>query len=438
MIDDQDRVDLRWMPQTRKLLEDHGVTFTHALSPDPLCCPARAEVLTGQLGQNNGVESNTGPNGGFQALRDSQNTLATWLQAAGYQTALVGKYLNGYGIADGRQAGWTIWNPSIAGIYSYNDTTFYNDGAPVTYTTNVTPIISDYTVDYIHRFAATGQPFFIWASHLAPHARSGRLHAPLPTTGHRRSLLHVRAPSLSKPSFNRLGTPPWPYPGLADDRMTRTGIQHDFTRRIQTLLDVDDAVRKAVAALRETGQLDNTYIFLVSDNANLLGEHRARGKNVLYREALEIPFVVRVPDVTTHQVSTLPVDLTDLTSTITSLAGATAQRLQDGRSFAPVLAGGTESFRDTTLIQTGGRQGGWTFRGVWTGRYNYLQRVSDGASFLYDHRTDPYELHNVAPSPLYSNTLAELQRRTALLENCAGELCNQTFGPPTPPRPASR
>lgn len=431
VTDDQDRVDLRWMPQTRRLLGGHGITFTRALSPDPLCCPARAEILTGQLGQNNGVRSNVGPRGGFHALLDSGNTLPVWLQAAGYQTALIGKYLNRYKLRDGVQPGWTIWNPSIAGTYSYTNTTFYENGTPVTRTTDVTPVISDYTVDYIHQFAATGKPFFLWVSHVAPHGRNigGHFQPPLPTLDHQDDLLDVVAPSLSKPSFNRLGRPPWPYPALADAHQTRHHMQHLFTRRLQSLLDVDDAVAETVAALRDTGQLDNSYVFLVSDNANLLGEHAVNGKDVLYREALEIPLVVRVPGLPGHHVSTLPVTLSDLTPTITALAGATPGRVQDGQSFVDVLAGGTAPpWRDTQLTQTGDSEGQWSFRGVRTHRYSYLFRVADKASFLYDHRTDPYELHNVAPAPAYHQVLMALHRRMRQLVNCAGTDCSQDFG----------
>ncbi|HET9420825.1 MAG TPA: sulfatase-like hydrolase/transferase, partial [Nocardioides sp.] len=58
--DDMTASDLQWMPRTRKLLGRAGVTFPNALSPHPLCCPARAAILTGQYAQNNGVRSNQG------------------------------------------------------------------------------------------------------------------------------------------------------------------------------------------------------------------------------------------------------------------------------------------------------------------------------------------------------------------------------------------
>jgi arylsulfatase A-like enzyme len=433
--DDQNRGDLRWMPKTRRLLGGHGVTFTRALSPDPLCCPARAELMTGQLGQNNGVRSNLGPRGGFHALLDRQNTLAAWLQDSGYQTAMVGKYLNWYKRRDGRQAGWTVWNPSIAGEYSYTDTSFFGDGTPFTSRRNVTRVISHYTGRYIRRFAATDLPFFIWASHLAPHGRRvgvGEFRAPLPTKSHRDDLRRLVAPSLSKPSLNRLGTRPRISPVRAR-KLDRRYLQHEYTRRLESLLDVDDAVAEAVHALRDTGELRDTYIVFVSDNANLMGEHGIDGKDVLYREALEIPLVVRVPGATDGQVSSLPATLPDITRTIIDLSGATARRVQDGTSLEPVLHGHAVHLRDTQLIQTGDHSGRWSFRGVWTQRYSYLHRVRDGARFLYDRRTDPYELHNVAHSPRYRAVVTDLHRRTSLLETCAGASCNQSFGPPARP-----
>src|SRR4051794_8039734 len=113
MTDDQNVNELQWMPKTQSLLAQQGIEFTRAMSPAPLCCPARAMTVTGQYGQNNGVQFNEGPFGGFAALRQKANTLAAWLHAAGYRTAHVGKYLNGYdGSNTPPQVGWNRWNPS--------------------------------------------------------------------------------------------------------------------------------------------------------------------------------------------------------------------------------------------------------------------------------------------------------------------------------------
>jgi arylsulfatase A-like enzyme len=429
------------MPKTRRQLGSNGVTFTGALSPAPLCCPARAEIVTGQYGQNNGVRHNKGKFGGFHALKGKRNTIAAWVQRAGYQTGFVGKYLNGFGARDPRQEGWTRWNPAVRNIYDYKGTRFDNDGDRRTHGGNVTRVIARYADRYVREFAAADSPFFLWVSHLPPHDRHrGRDAAgrpdwvpPLPTRQHRRELEDVLATSRTKPSFNASSGVHQPYPGRTRRPIATTWVQNKFTRRIQSLQDVDDAVATLVAALRETGELQDTYIFFTSDNGTLLGEHRLEGKNVLFREALQIPLIVRLPGTADPRTSRKPVTLTDLAPTIAALAGAIPGRVMDGQPFSEILAGERVRWRDTQLIQTGslrrhGPAPGWEFRGVRTRRYTYMRRVTDGEGYLYDRRADPYERVDVALRPRYRAVRRELEARHDALVACTAALCNRDFG----------
>ena len=93
--DDMRWDDLRLMPNVRRLLQRRGLTFENSFAPYPLCCPSRASFLTGEYAHNHHVYSHEDPFG-FASFHD-RRTIATVLQKAGYQTALVGKYLNGYG-----------------------------------------------------------------------------------------------------------------------------------------------------------------------------------------------------------------------------------------------------------------------------------------------------------------------------------------------------
>ncbi len=83
----------RYMRRTRKLIADPGTEFTNHYVATPLCCPSRAAMLTGQYGHNNGVLANVP---GYGTLSEPENILPAWLQTVGYQTAGVGKWLNGY------------------------------------------------------------------------------------------------------------------------------------------------------------------------------------------------------------------------------------------------------------------------------------------------------------------------------------------------------
>ena len=96
MTDDQSAESMRVMPKVQELIGTRGVEFTRSFVNYALCCPSRATLFTGQYAHNHGVLSNQLPAGGYTRL-DKSNWLPGWLQASGYHTVHVGKFLNGYG-----------------------------------------------------------------------------------------------------------------------------------------------------------------------------------------------------------------------------------------------------------------------------------------------------------------------------------------------------
>ena len=120
LADDMRLDDYEYMPQTRQLLAEQGVTFEEAFVTHSLCCPSRASILRGQYTHNHQVLNNARQEGGFEKFRSmghEDSTVATWLQSEGYQTALIGKYLNGYARRDDKTyvpSGWDEWHPSSA------------------------------------------------------------------------------------------------------------------------------------------------------------------------------------------------------------------------------------------------------------------------------------------------------------------------------------
>jgi N-acetylglucosamine-6-sulfatase len=114
MTDDQTYADMAAMPRTRRLIGAAGARFTRSYVSYPLCCPSRATYLTGQFNHNNGVQTNSPPKGGVEAL-DAEHTLPVWLSAAGYRTSHIGKYLNGYGLRHKPTVppGWTDWHGTV-------------------------------------------------------------------------------------------------------------------------------------------------------------------------------------------------------------------------------------------------------------------------------------------------------------------------------------
>lgn len=421
--DDMRMSDMAYMPNVKRLLAAHGVTFTHALSPHPLCCPARAEWMTGQYGQNNGVHHNEGTHGGFPALIDPNNNLGAWLQRAGYLTAMSGKFMNGYLAADGALDGWTHWNPSIARVYSYTDTTFYGDGSPRTAAGNTDDAIIGYTTKYIREFARTGKPFMVWASQLAPHSALVGHHwsPPIPAVRHRHLFANAVNPSTKSPSY--LVRPRGQHHKLLRSR----GLTKLNRRRLQALQAVDEGVRDIVRTLKDTGELANTYIVFTSDNGYLVGEHNLQGKNYLYDEALRVPLIVRPPGSQAATRSSTPVTLVDMAPTFSDIAGATPTRLVDGTSFVQILQGAKEPWRTGQLVQTGRASHvvsdpGWMLRGVRTRTYTYWRNERSGKEELFNRNHDPFELRNIAaqkPARVV-RFRAELQG----LQSCAGASCS--------------
>lgn len=137
-VDDAVRSDIQHMPNVSRLLKRGGATLTNYNSPYPLCGPARASLLTGQLAHNNQMMGNFEDSDGghfvFRSLPgdlNQRNSLGRWMQQAGYATGLVGKYLNEYGAVDQYEVppGWDRWVALLDNsTYDYFNYGFNVDG----------------------------------------------------------------------------------------------------------------------------------------------------------------------------------------------------------------------------------------------------------------------------------------------------------------------
>jgi N-acetylglucosamine-6-sulfatase len=444
--DDMRLSDLEAMPLTRQLLGDGGVRPGTALAPNPLCCPARAEILTGQYATHNGVRANDGVHGGYPALREPDETLPAWLEQAGYRTSFVGKFLNGYRSPESpAPAGWTDWHPWAKGLYeAYGVAVTEGDGTVTYPDTHSNDLVRDYTAAAIDEFAGP-DPFFIWSSYVSPHGRclerSNCSDPPEPALRHRGLFPGLDNPAEASPSYrdprgNHFGE------GVSGDLPTVGELRYANRKRWQALQSVDEGIASTLGTLEEHGELDSTLIIFTSDNGYLLGEHAYEGKNVPYEEALRIPFLVRGPGLPAGAVRpNLEATLVDIAPTIAAAAGATPTRSAplDGRDLLPGLARASAVRSSTQLLEIGPSRTfhtsdrPWTLRGVRTGRYTYLKWAGSPRAQLFDRRTDPAQLRNLTRDRRYRPVLRELRRRLWVLSTCSGaDECRQDFGP-TPP-----
>ncbi len=459
MTDDQTVGDMAVMPLTRRLIGGAGVTFTRSYVSYPLCCPSRATYLTGQYTHNHHVRClYKWCGGGYGSLR-TREYLPVWLQRAGYVTAHMGKYLNGYG--DKWPAvdppGWTEWYGLIDhstyrmwGYKMFENGRVHEYGKPLaerarTYQTDV---LSRKAVSFIARHAPEREPFFLSVGFLAPHHESGyvqRLTGQLvrPAPRHRGRFRKTRFPRPRGYDEADVSDKPW-FLGRWNHRLTSAEhLAIAFRKRLrrESLLAVDEAVAAIVRRLAREGELDNTYVIFTSDNGYMQGEHRIPlGKMVPYDPSTQVPLLIRGPRILRHRSSRALVGNVDLAPTILDATPARAGLRLDGRSVLPFARDVRLRSLRPLLHETGGmgalgrhksdegakgqqpKVPAW--RAVRTTRWLFVD-YEGGQRELYDLKRDPAELNSLSGDPRYRVRLRTLRRILADLSTCKGRACQE-------------
>jgi arylsulfatase A-like enzyme len=465
--DDQDFSSFQpqYMPNTFRDIADPGTVFTNYYDATPLCCPARAGVLTGQYGHNNGVLSNKP---GYGSLDDNDNDLPVWLQRAGYRTAIVGKFLNGYEKAvddkDDVAPGWDLWTVEIGNGRGYYDFKLAVNGKQRKERHKgdyLTTVLNDRAVEDVHDLSGD-QPFFLWVTQSAPHVENinansggpcgGESVPPPRDTGRFADIQLPRMPGVREADVTDK-------PGIVSGqpfigKKKREVLRHRYECRVETLPEVDRGVGQIVDALRQEGELDNTILVFSSDNGTFQGQHRIPGgKGLAYDEAAHLPLAIRVPP---KYAGDSPPPATvdgmaaniDVAPTFLEWAGGTSCpvagdcRVMDGRSWLPLLDPKQGEFPPDRPLVTEldlekdavapGRGISCAYEGVRDERYLFIRHTSlpdlatgtcepTDTRELYDHKTDPFELDNlIATGPPDTPLEQRFSALTDELQDCAG------------------
>ncbi|MEL7206810.1 MAG: sulfatase-like hydrolase/transferase [Actinomycetota bacterium] len=442
--DDQTLESMRHMPQTRALIGDAGTTFTQAVANFPLCCPARATLLTGQYAHNNGVEDNNPPFGGWVAF-DETNALPVWLDAAGYETSYIGKYLNGWGLDPGSSGvppGWDRWfGLTVSGVekgaaYGYYEYSVVDNGVLVPYggadEDYQTDVFARRATDDIAAMSATGSPFFLAVSTLAPHTghgRNGDTGPFAPAERHDDALDGVVAPQTpaigeedlsDKPEWiTRKVEPLWPN--------WSPFIPLIYREYSETLLAVDDLVGGVVAELDRLGELDDTVFVFTSDNGWTFGEHKIIGRKIFpYEEIVRVPLLIRGPGFPAGTVRDQPVAHIDVVPTLLEAAGVSAPTPRDGEALQPFAADAGHRADRAMLIADGPQVlGRLHYEGVRTASHWYTEHGNNGSAAIeyYDLTTDPYQLTSRHDDPVTAAVRSHLAGVLDQLVGCAGVSC---------------
>ena len=381
-----------------------------------LCCPSRAQILTGLFEHHTGVDANAVPLG--------RPTIVEALHDVGYRTMLAGKYLNSWDTCGPRPEfdRWACVGAPLPSSYSLLNPWINEDGEWQHRNGYQTDILADDVVDFIDS-TPDDQPFFAMYTPTSPH---------LPADDPRYDSMSVTPPH--GPSFDQ-NTLTTKSPLYARREPLTSGEIHDadarFTRMSHAVRSLDDGVGHILDHLGDRAR--DTIVIYLSDNGFMFGEHRRFGKTDAYEESVRVPMIVRYPallDTESPFTSRALVSNIDIAPTLAELAGFPWKA--DGRSFVPLLDGSARSIRSALLIEhcQGVSQGtppcsGLSFyahitraggyRGVVTPRYKYV-RYDQGSRELFDLQQDPAELENLIGAPGSAATIATLRSTLASLE----------------------
>lgn len=444
-VDDQtlEQFDSRVMPRTTRFFRRHGTTFENALATPPLCCPARAGFLTGQYPQNHGVVTN---DNGYSLLQDKENVLPAWLDRAGYRTALVGKYLNGYPALSGVAApGWDDFIAS-GDVLGYRDFQVSVNAELRTFGADhySTTVDAHAAEEVVSSAADENEPFFIWLTLNAPHtvpdgeAPCSGVRAQPETRADYRAVKDLKlegGPALEERDISDKGRWVQQKGRLSQDipRLTKSWVC-----ALAALRSVDRSFAELVSKLRESGELGSTLVAYTSDNGLFYGEHGIPDdKQLPYDPALRVPLAIAPPatsDPEPPQTAPALVSNVDLAPTLLDYAGVkpciarNECRLLDGRSLQPLLAGKKPDWvRGRAIPVT--LDADFEYEGFRTQNRLFFELTRDRIGVLpcpeaefYDLKADPFELENKLGSRSggLSDRGKRMLERARRLNDCAG------------------
>jgi len=394
-------------PTIDALAED-GLYFKNAYTPLPVCAPSRQSMLTGVQPDSIGALFNYN----FVKTDGANPSVPTWPQELsdhGWRCGFSGKWdASPYGdeTAFGYESLFDskAWAAEIDAKYGKIDYPggWFGASNPVAFEDTKTYRICAASADFIRKNA--GSPWHLWVDITDPHLPC-RPSAPYDTM------------------YSPEDMQPWP--GFGDTLEDKPYIQKkqienwhlegktwaDFAptvaRYFGMISQTDAALAQVIEALKESGEYDNTLIYLTADHGDTSGDHGMLDKHyILYDSVVHIPLVVRHPSLGKGVVEKFCCNTLDLGPTVEKLAGLTAESPRHGRPVSDYLDG-TET-PDYAVFTSNGQQFGlFTQRGIRTAEYKYIWNLTDRDEF-YDLRLDPGEKVNRAGDPAYQSVMAEL------------------------------
>jgi arylsulfatase A-like enzyme len=455
-------------PQLDRLATE-GMVFERLFCTNSICAPSRAVILTGKHSPANGVRDNGARFDG------AQTTFPKLLQAAGYSTAMIGKWH-----LKTDPTGFDHWEV-LPGQGSYYNPDFRTAQGKKRHEGYVTDLTTDLALEWLEEGRDPQKPFLLMCQQKAPHRTwmPGPDHLdtyddqtiPEPATLFDDYATRSDAARMQEMEIDRhmylyydLKVPPRDSSlelkgpdRFAEGRLKRMNdaqrarwdaafdeenqafhearlegrdlVRWKYQRYIKNYLrciaSVDDNVGRMLDYLDEEGLADNTIVIYCSDQGFYLGEHGWYDKRWMYEPSLRMPFIVRWPGVV--EAGTRDVHLAqnvDFAQTFLEAAGVSAPAEMQGRSLLPLMRGEDPAdWRDEIYYEyfEKGPHAVQPHRGVRTERHKLMHFHSLDQWELYDLETDPDELHNRYTDPALAEVRENLKGRLERLRELYGD-----------------
>ena len=430
-------------------LAKEGMLFQRCVVPNSICGPSRAVIQTGKYSHLNGFYHN---NSRFDG---SQQTFPKLLQAAGYQTAVIGKW---HLVSDPQ--GFDHWH-ILPGQGAYYNPPMTRDGEPVKHTGYTTDLISEFSIEWVKNRDKT-KPFLLMSQHKAPHREwapalrhlgwSGDREFPEPKTlfddYSGRGIAELEQDMTLAKTFTERDAKLLPTPGLTPEQLAKWNAYYEprnaavaelsgkelvrwrYQRYMHDYLGTVKAVDEAMGALLDTleaeGIADETLVILSSDQGFYLGEHGWFDKRWIYEESLTTPLLARWPGkIAPGTRGEGIVSIIDFPETFLEAAGLPIPEDMQGSSLMPFFQSGGKApadWRTSFYYHYYEYPGPHSVRkhyGVVTDRYKLFHFYEPETNYwtLIDRKTDPDEVTNVYGNADYAAVQAELHAELTRLRS---------------------
>ena len=386
-----------------------GMQFTNANVVFSLCSPSRAAVLTGRYGSANGVLHLDSD------LNQNEKTIASYLKEVGYRTAISGKWHLG---REPKNAGFDFYTFFKANG-TYYGRTIFDMGEKVKSEIHCDEYCVNRSIDFLKDAVSKDQPFFLFHNTQLPHM-NGKLiwdakqetldkynQEEMPVAKNRFDNLENK-PEYLKTVRNRVKALDYGYPDSI-------AIQKHTKDYYAVISEMDNALGRLFKTIEELDLMENTYIFFMSDNGWMLGEHGFTSKVLPYKPSTWVPAFVLGPDVKSKINKSIVLNI-DMAPTILELAGLECPENIHGRSFSGLLTGEKQETREAFIYEGLGNYGGAKPNlTVVSKDFRYTETYEDESlgtiifRELYQQIKDPNEMDNLVENASYQSIILEMK-----------------------------